>query len=126
MFKHILWRALQLFLFLTSIRTSVENSTKIFIKVFSNELKKVLSNCGRDTSVPCLLHWTNANFCIANFLHPHYKGYVLKLQESTGRVYDDTISKIEDMCKKLCLHKEESPSQQPVPSQVSIKILSYS
>jgi hypothetical protein len=103
----------------------VDNSTKIFMKVFSEKLKKVLPNCGRNTSVPCLLHWTNANFCIANFLHPYYKGYVLKLEESTGRAYDDTISKIKDMCKKLRLHKEESPSQQPVPSQVSIKILSY-
>ncbi len=103
----------------------MDNSTKIFMKVFSDKLKKVLPNCGRNTSVPCLLHWTNANFCIANFLHPYYKGYVLKLEESTGRAYDDTISKIKDMCKKLRLHKEESPSQQPVPSQVSIKILSY-
>jgi hypothetical protein len=116
---------LQLLSFCTLNRKCVDDTTRHFLQMFCGKLKKSQKNYGRTNSKHTLLGRTNQLFCIANFLHPYYKGHTLKLNESTGRVYDDTLSNIKDMFKKLRLDKEESPSQHPVPCQVSIKILSF-
>ena len=99
---------LLLFIF---IRTCGE-TTKSFVHDFCQNMRKIQKDSGRQAAFPKAfrhLAETNELFCIANFLHPHYKGDTLKKKRSTA--YDNTLSKIKDMCQKLRLDKQESPGQ---------------
>jgi hypothetical protein len=82
-------------LFNDIIRTCGD-TTKDFVQFFCNKLNKTIPNFGRKIE----------QFCIANFLHPYYKGSLLKLSGETECLYMETISKIKDLSNNLDLDRE--------------------
>jgi len=79
-------------LFYISIRACGE-ATKGFIKFFCDRMKTFLPNLGRNVY----------QFCIAHFLHPYYKGYVLQLKGENDTLRQSTIGKIKEMVNNLDL-----------------------
>jgi hypothetical protein len=56
-------------------------------------MKKTLPNLGRNVY----------QFCIAHFLHPYYKGYVLQRDGENDTLRQSTIGKIKEMVNNLDL-----------------------
>ena len=79
-------------LFYISIRACGE-ATKGFIKFFCDRMKKALPNLGRNVY----------QYCIAHFLHPFYKGYVLMRDDENDTLRQSTIRKIKEMVNNLDL-----------------------
>ena len=56
--------------------------------------------------------------CVANFLHPYFKGSLLRLLGETHSLYMETINKIKDQCNNLDLDREERIVLPPVRCHV--------
>jgi hypothetical protein len=96
-------------LFNDIIRTCGD-TTKDFVQFFCNKLNKTIPNFGRKIE----------QFYIANFLHPYYKGSLLKLSGETECLYMETISKIKDLCNNLYLDREKSILLPLVHGQIKV------
>jgi hypothetical protein len=75
-------------------------TTKDFLQFFCDELNKMIPNFGRNIQ----------QICVANFLHPYFKGSLLSLLRLSGKnhsLYTETINTIKDLCDNLDLDREE-------------------
>jgi len=82
----------------------VGNTTRHFEQHFSRLFNSRFQDSGR----------LQSQYCIANFLYPHHKGFLLKHKEETGKVYDYTLTDIKIICHQLDLPKEKSCIGYPV------------
>ena len=83
-------------------------TTKDFLQFFCDELNKTIPNFGRNIQ----------QICVANFLHPYFKGSLLRLSGETHSLYTETINKINDLCNNLDLDREERIVLPPVRCHV--------
>jgi hypothetical protein len=83
-------------------------TTKDFLQFFCDELNKTIPNFGRNIQ----------QICVANFLHPYFKGSLLRLSGETHSLYTETINKIKDLCNNLDLDREERIVLPPVRCHV--------
>jgi len=83
-------------------------TTKDFLQFFCDELNKTIPNFGRNIQ----------QICVANFLHPYFKGSLLRLSGETHSLYTETINKIKDLCNNLDLDREERVVLPPVRCHV--------
>ena len=83
-------------------------TTKDFLQFFCDELNKTIPNFGRNIQ----------QICVANFLHPYFKGSLLRLSGETHSLYTETINKIKDLCNILDLDREERIVLPPVRCHV--------
>ena len=83
-------------------------TTKDFLQFFCDELNKTIPNFGRKIQ----------QICVANFLHPYFKGSLLRLSGETHSLYTETINKIKDLCNNLDLDREERIVLPPVRCHV--------
>ncbi len=72
-------------------------TTKDFGQFFCDKLNQMILKFGRKIK----------QFCIANFLHPYYKGSLLKLSGETQCLFMETVNKIKDLCNNPDLDREE-------------------
>ena len=83
-------------------------TTKDFLQFFCDELNKTIPNFGRNIQ----------QICVANFLHPYFKGSLLRLSGETHSLYTETINKIKDLCNNLDLDREERIVLPPIRCHV--------
>ena len=79
-------------------------TTKDFLQFFCDELNKTIPNFGRNIQ----------QICVANFLHPYFKGSLLRFSGETNSLYTETINTIKDLCDNLDLDREERVVLPPV------------
>jgi hypothetical protein len=91
---------------------TASKTTRIFLEAFGYNLKLRLKQLGRE----------QRQYCMANFLHPFFKGKLLKSDEG-NEVYDQTIDYIKSLFKDTVpeeepeSEEEEERSQSLIPSQ---------
>ena len=91
---------------------TASKTTRIFLEAFGYNLKLRLRQLGRE----------QRQYCMANFLHPFFKGKLLKTDEG-NEVYDQTIDYIKSLFKDTVPEEEpesdeeEERSQSLIPSQ---------
>ena len=89
-------------------------TTKDFLQFFCDELNKTIPNFGRNIQ----------QICVANFLHPYFKGSLLRLSGETHSLYTETINTIKDLCDNLELDREERVVLPPVRCHVKYTAIS--